>query len=257
MRAPRYEIAIDLQGAVRSALMARWSNAAVVYGEAQPRENAASIWYSRQVIVGGTHVIEQNMSMVEALVRTPLAVPEIDFPRDPCAESQIDQLLQSLRTGAFAILNPGAGWGAKQWPAERYGEVAVGIATRGVTSLINFGPGEETLAHAVESAARGTAKAVSCSVAELIALTRRARLFVGGDTGPMHLAAALRIPVVGIFGPTNPARNGPFGTACVILRSPESLTSHRRHTQPDEGLLAIRPTQVINAAHELLEANRG
>lgn len=257
LRAPRYEVAIDLQGAVRSALMARWSNAVVVYGEAQPRENAASIWYSRQVIVSGAHVIEQNMSMAEAVVRTPLALPQIDFPRDPCAESQIDQLLQESNTGAFAILNPGAGWGAKQWPADRYGEVAVALAKRGLKSLINFGPREETLARAVESAGRGAAKAVTCSVSELIALTRRAHLFVGGDTGPMHLAAALRIPVVGIFGPTNPTRNGPFGTACVILRSPDSLTSHRRHTEPDEGLLAIRPAQVIHAAYELLEVDPG
>jgi heptosyltransferase-1 len=257
LRAPRYEVAIDLQGAVRSAIMARLSKADVVYGEAQPRENAASIWYSRQVIVNGTHVIEQNMSMVEAVVRTYLDLPAVDFPRDQTAEAHIDQLLHSANASTFAILNPGAGWGAKQWPPERYGEVAMALATQGVMSFINFGPGEETLAHAAESSSRGTAKTVCCSIAELIALTRRASLFIGGDTGPMHLAAALRIPVVGIFGPTNPARNGPFRTPSIILRSPESVTTHRRHTQPDEGLLAIQPAQVVEAALELLENSRG
>ena len=69
----------------------------------------------------------------------------------------------------------------------------------------------------------------------------------------MHLAAALRVPVVGIFGPTNPARNGPFQTASVILRSPDSITSHRRRSEPDEGLLAIQSAQVAAAARELLE----
>jgi heptosyltransferase-1 len=197
------------------------------------------------------------MSMAEAVVRTSLDLPAVEFPRDQAAEAHIDQLLNCRNASNFAILNPGAGWGAKQWPPERYGEVAIALAVQGVQSLINFGPGEETLARAAESSSRGAAKTVSCSIAELIALTRRASLFIGGDTGPMHLAAALRVPVVGIFGPTNPARNGPFKTPSVILRSPESVTTHRRHAQPDEGLLAIQPAEVVRAALDLLENRRG
>jgi len=91
----------------------------------------------------------------------------------------------------------------------------------------------------------------------LIAFTRRARLFIGGDTGPMHLAAALGIPVVAIFGPTNPVRNGPFGTRSVVLRSPSSGTSHARRAQPDEGLLEINSDQVATAARQLLRSGRG
>lgn len=253
LRAPHYEMAVDLQGAVRSSLMARWSNAGIVYGEAQPRENAASIWYSRQVSVSGAHVIEQNMSVVEAIVRRPLEIPDVEFPHDFTAEEKMYQLTQKAAGGNFAILNPGAGWGAKQWPVDRYGAVAAGLAREGVRSIVNFGPGEEALARSVESASKGSATAVSCSVTELIALTRRARLFVGGDTGPMHLAAALHVPVVGIFGPTNPIRNGPFRTACAILRSAESVTTHRRSADPDQGLLAITAAQVESAARELLE----
>jgi len=251
LRAPHYQVAVDLQGAVRSALMARWSNAATVYGETQPRENAASIWYTRQVMVSGTHVVEQNMSVAEAIVGRRLDIPDVEFTRDPSAEEKIETILKGA--SAFAILNPGAGWGAKQWPAERYGEVARELAGLGLKSLVNFGPGEEDLARAVESTSNQSAQAVSCSIAELISLTRRAKLFVGGDTGPMHLAAALHVPVVGIFGPTNPARNGPFQTASVILRSPDSITSHRRRSEPDEGLLAIQSAQVAAAARELLE----
>jgi heptosyltransferase I len=156
----------------------------------------------------------------------------------------------------FAIVSPGAGWGAKQWPAERYAAVARELAVDGVHSLINYGPGEEALATAVESASAGAARKVSCSVAELIALTRHARLFIGGDTGPLHLAAALRIPVVAIFGPTNPARNGPIGTNAIVLRSPSSLTNHARLSDPEQGLLEISPGEVIAAARRLLQKNR-
>jgi heptosyltransferase-1 len=103
-----------------------------------------------------------------------------------------------------------------------------------------------------EAASGAAAQAMSCTVSELIALTRRARLFVGGDTGPLHLAAALRVPVVGIYGPTDPARNGPYGTRCVVLRSGGSVTSHARRAQPDEGILGIGSDAVIAACYELL-----
>ena len=92
------------------------------------------------------------------------------------------------------MLNPGAGWGAKQWPAERYGQVARQLAENGLKSLINFGPGEEDIASAVKAASGGAAETFTGSLTQLIALTRRARLFIGGDTGPMHLAAALEFP---------------------------------------------------------------
>jgi len=152
----------------------------------------------------------------------------------------------------FAILNPGAGWGAKRWPAERYGQVARAIAATGVRSVLNYGPGEESLAQQAEAASEGAAVAMESSITELIALTRRARLFVGGDTGPMHLAAALNAPVVGIFGPTDPARNGPYGTRSIVLRNPASPTSHSRRADPDEGMLEISTEAVVTAARELL-----
>jgi heptosyltransferase-1 len=250
LRGVRYEVAVDFQGAVRTALLARWSGAGVVYGDTQPRENAASMWYTRQVIAGGTHVVQQALALAQAVIQRNAPAPKAQFPVDPDAENRINALLGDARD--FALLNPGAGWGAKQWPAERYGLVARALAQDGLPLLINYGPGEEALAVAVETASAGAARRISCSVSELIALTRRARLFIGGDTGPMHLAAALQVPVVGIFGPTNPARNGPFGTAAVVLRSATSLTSHARHREPEKGLLEITPEEVISAARKLL-----
>jgi len=249
LRGVEYQAAIDFQGAVRSALLARWSGAVTIYGDAQPRENAASMWYTRPILTHGVHVVEQALSLARAL--QPIGcVPEVQFPIDPDAEIKIRPFAEA---GEFAILNPGAGWGAKQWPPERYGFVAKQLANDGLRSIVNYGPGEEQLAAAVESASGGAAQPVSCSISELIALTRHARLFVGGDTGPMHLAAALKVPVVALFGPTNPARNGPFGVASVVLRSPTSLTSHARRSQPEPGLLEITAEDVIAAARQLLE----
>ena len=120
-------------------------------------------------------------------------------------------------------------------------------------AVLNYGPGEEDLAREAEAASEGAAKPMKCSISELIALTRRARLFVGGDTGPLHLAAALRVPVVAIYGPTDPARNGPYGTRSIVLRSEESVTSHARRAEADEGMLAIGSEAVVAAANKLLD----
>jgi len=253
LRGTQYDAVIDFQGAVRSALLARWSGALVVYGDVQPRENAASMFYTRNVLLetNGTHVIQQALALAEAVSPTAVVETRVEFPVDPDAESRIAGLTADGNN--FVILNPGAGWGAKMWPAERYGQVAKELAIDGLSSLVNFGPGEEELADAVEAAGEGAARKISCSVSELIALTRRARLFIGGDTGPMHLAAALKIPVVAVFGPTNPARNGPFGTRATVLRSATSMTDHTRHGEPEQGLLEITAGEVIAAARKLLQ----
>jgi heptosyltransferase-1 len=105
----------------------------------------------------------------------------------------------------------------------------------------------------VHAASAGAAETITGSLTQLIALTRRARLFIGGDTGPMHLAAAMGIPVVGIFGPTDPARNGPFGTPNVVLRSASSSTSYKHLARPDRGLLEITSEEVAAAAGEFLQ----
>ncbi len=258
LRAVHYDVAADFQGAARSALLARWSGAPVIYGVRQPRENVASMFYTRQISVQGTHIVEQNSSLAEAIAGTPLSRPPIEFPHDAAAEKEADQRLHDHAIQRFAIVNPGAGWGAKQWPAERYGYVAKRLfEEEGLRSLVNFGPGEQELVRAVEGASGGAAEGIACSLTQLIAMTRRAELFIGGDTGPMHLAAALGVPVVAVFGPTNPARNGPFGTRNIVLRSASSPTTHARNPQPDAGLLEITSDQVIAAARKLMESGRG
>jgi heptosyltransferase-1 len=258
LRAENYEVAVDFQGAIRSALVARWSGAPVIYGFAQPRENAASLFYTRQVQAQGTHIIEQNLSLASAVTRRTLSLPPVPFPHDELVEYKCQKMLQALGGNDYLILNPGAGWGAKQWPAERYGQVARRLLeAAGLKSLINFGPGEEDLARAAEAASAGAAVASSGSLSELIAFTRRARLVIGGDTGPLHLGVSLGVPVVGIFGPTNPARNGPFGIRNIVLRNPSSPTTHARRQQADEAMLEISPEDVVEAALKLLKGAGG
>ena len=202
-------------------------------------------------------MVERYVELVEALIGHKVEIPDAVLPSDPRAPETVDKRLHDRSLTDFAILNPGAGWGAKRWPAERYGEVARSLAQNGIKSIINFGPREETLAQTAVAASAGSAEAMSFSISELIALTRRARLFIGGDTGPMHLAAALHIPVVAIFGPTDPARNGPFATRSIVLRSPKSSTSLTHRHDPDPGILEITMSQVMAAACQLQETSQG
>jgi heptosyltransferase I len=257
VRSVHYDVAVDLQGAIRSAVLGRLSGAPIVYGAAEPRESPASLWYTREVIGRGAHVIEQNLSVAAAVgekemdVRKKMSMPPVELPHDPVAEERIHHDLSQQGIREYAILNPGAGWGAKRWPAGRYGEVARHLANDGLCPLINYGPGEERLAEQVAEGSGGTARPMQSSITELIALTRRAKLFVGGDTGPMHMAAALGVPVVAIFGPTDPTRNGPYGTRSIVLRNPASFTTHARRSLPDEAMLEISTSSVVEAAHRL------
>jgi heptosyltransferase-1 len=252
IRAQMYVMAADFQGAIKSALVARFSGAQKIIGTHQAREAPARFFYSKRVNTNGSHVIEQYHSLAEAIIgrRLPTTAPE--FPHDAVAEAAIAAKL-GVQQRNMVILNPGAGWAAKQWPAKRYGEVAKQLADDGMFPVINFGPGEEELARVAQLSSVQAATAISCSISELVALTRRARLFIGGDTGPLHLAAALKVPAVAIFGPTDPARNGPYGTKSITLRDAASRTSLSHTSALDRGLLQITADEVIRAAHQLLE----
>jgi heptosyltransferase-1 len=252
LRDERYEAAIDFQGLWKSAALALWSGAPERVGFDRPRERPASMFYTRRVDATAKHIFEQNLQLAAAVV--PGALPEIRFPIAPSAtaEAWCDAELRRRGVANFVLLSAGAGWGAKLWPAENFAEVARGLCAQGLSVLVNCGPGEETLARLVEEKSEGAAQAVPCSLAELIALTRRARLFIGGDTGPSHIAAALGIPVVAIFGPTDPERNGPYGSRTVVLRAQTSATSYSHTAAQDPGLLSIVPADVLAAAFELL-----
>jgi heptosyltransferase-1 len=248
----KYELAVDFQGAVKSAVISHLSGTRVV-GMKSPREWPAALFYNQRVSVRGIHVIEMNLSLAEAVAGKPLLPCPAQLPVDVATDAKVEEKLRGIGT-PFVLMTPGAGWEAKQWPAQRFGEVARRLAAFGFKSVVNFSSNEADLAFAVEASSDGAATKFPCSIGELIALTRRAKLLIGGDTGPLHLAAALNIPVVAIFGPTDPARNGPYGTRSVLLRSPASKTSFSHVNIVDPGLLKITVDEVIDAARKLLEA---
>jgi len=254
----RYDIALDFQGAIKSALFASLTGASVKAGFVNPREPGARFFYSEKFPRLGEHVIEQNLGLAAQALKKYLGEKKLNLlppqlPYDPAAEAWADSEIMRLGIASFVIMNPGAGWGAKQWSPVRYGLVAQSLARHNLKTLVNAaGAGEELLADALIIASNDNAFAISCTIAQLIALTRRARLFIGGDTGPLHLAAALNIPVVGLFGPTDPARTGPFGTKAIALRHPDSKTTFSHHRHPDEGLDQITVDEVVSAARRLL-----
>jgi heptosyltransferase-1 len=252
LRAGAYDTVLDLQGAIRSAVVARLAGCRRLIGEEHPRESAARLLFTERVATRGAHVIEQGMELAAAVAGDDLCPTAPWLPVDPAAEAWAGALLPSDPKATTVLVNPGAGWGAKRWPVERYTEVAKGLIDRGIHVLVNAGPGEEPLAEAISAATGGTAAPLTCTLPQLIALTRRVALAIAGDTGPLHLACALGRPVVGIYGPTDPSRNGPFGTRFRVLRSPESRRDHTRHAAPEAGLLTIQPLDVLQAVDELL-----
>jgi heptosyltransferase-1 len=266
LRAGEYDAVIDLQGSIRSALIARLAGCPRVIGEANPRELPARWLFRERVVTHGAHVIEQDVELVSAIAGDALAPVAPWLPVDPAAEAWADEILPrndltpgSPRTGLrpwggtpAVLINPGAGWGAKRWPIERYAAVAESLVARGCRVVVNAGPGEEPLAEVIHRQTGGAATPLTCTLAQLIAVTRRISLCIAGDTGPLHLACALGRPVVGIYGPTDPSRNGPFGTRFTVLRSPQSRRNHSRRAAPETGLLTIQPDQVLRAADALL-----
>jgi len=247
-----YDAVIDLQGAIRSAVVGRMAGHRRVIGEAEPREGIARWLFTERVPTHGAHVIEQDLELVAQIAGDELEHVPPDLPIDPAAEAWCDDLLRSSGERHVALINPGAGWGAKRWPVERYAEVARGLMARGLRVLVNAGPGEEPMADVIVKGASSAAIPLAMSLDQLIAVTRRVSLCIAGDTGPLHLASALGRPVVGIYGPTDPSRNGPYGTRFRVLRSPESRRDHTRRPEPEAGLLTITPEAVLQAADELL-----
>lgn len=247
LRAMHYDIVVEMQGAIRAAMVARWAKTRHIVGEAVPREMPARWFFDQQVATRGVHVIEQSLEVASAIFGEdlPLALPLL--PCDRASEAKAAEL-----PAPFVLLSPGAGWGAKRWPADRYGAVARLLAEAGYGVVINCGPAEQHLGREIVESSGAAARMLVPDMAELIAVTRRAALAIAGDTGPLHLANALGRPVVGIYGPTDPARNGPFHCAHRVLRHPESVRDHARRSEPEAGLLTITPEDVTDAALELL-----
>ncbi len=230
LRRVRYDVAVDLQGLMKSAVLARASGARRVLGFSiwHLRERSARPFYSETAEPGGAHVIAKSFALVARLGaregewRFPLVVtasPALDAVRAALGPAGSGGPLSQTGDVGFALLNPGAAWPNKRWPPARFGEVARFLRERyGWRSAVLWGPGEQALAAEVVAASGGAAiQAPPTTIADLVALSRAASLVVSGDTGPLHIAAAAGAPIVGLFGPTDPARNGPWSAADRIV----------------------------------------
>jgi heptosyltransferase I len=232
LRAQAYDCALDLQGLLKSAGWARASGARRVIGfdQASVREKQAASFYSETVTPPpGVHVIHKNLSMLSALGIT---APDIEMPLSPAAgQDTLDAIHAAGGARRYAVLNPGAAWPNKRWPPERFGALAAALRDRtGLRSLITWGPSERALADAIVGASSGAASpAPATSVADLGVLMRDAALVVAGDTGPLHIAAAMGAPLVGLYGPTWPERNGPWDPRDVVIsRAGVCVCHHKR-----------------------------
>jgi lipopolysaccharide heptosyltransferase I len=218
VRLVRYDAAIDLQGLLKSAVLARASGAARVIGFSiwHLREKAARPFYSTSAPAEGAHVIRHNLRLLRVLG---IEDEEIHFPIADVASPALDELRRRLEARPFALINPGAGWPNKRWPADRFGELAAFLReASGLAPIILWGPGEEHLADAVVAASGRTAVAAPPTrVPDLVALSRAAALVISGDTGPLHIATAVGTPTVSLFGPTDPDRNGPWSPDDVCV----------------------------------------
>lgn len=247
LRARAYDVAIDLQGLLKSAAMAKLSGARRVLGfeTAALKERPAAWFYGEQARVGGlrAHVVRRNLSVL-----TLLGVPQpatFEFPLVVPASPVAADVERAAGSAGYVLINPGAGWPNKRWAPDRFGRVASAVRERhGLPSVVLWGRGEEALADAVVRASDGAAtRAPETGLGDLLALAARARLLIAGDTGPLHLASAIGTPIVGLYGPTWPDRNGPWQPDDVVAsRAAQCACHHKRRCQRDgrSGLVESR-----------------
>jgi heptosyltransferase-1 len=223
MREVRYDVAIDFQGLMKSAVLARASGARRVIGFSiwHLREKGARPFYSEihrdTPAERADHIVRQNLALLRSLGVTDVT---IRFPLADVSSRALEEIYGVLGgRHPFALINPGAAWPNKRWPPDRFGEIAGFLRdVRGLTSFVLWGPGEEGLAGAVVETSGGAARVAPLTrLADLLALSRAASLMVSGDTGPLHIAAAVGTPTVSLFGPTDPQRNGPWNADDVSV----------------------------------------
>ena len=256
LRGAGYTCAIDFQGLYKSAFFAFASGAPqrIGFASSYAREGLAAWLYTGTLNPRGAHKVEHNLTLAERAGARAMA-PR--FPLEVRGEDD-ERVLREFRASEvpeFYVLNPGGGWRSKRWPAERYGELHRKLAERyGRLGVVSVGPGEEDLAARVTGAAGKPAPVVmSVELGPLMALLRRAKFVVSADTGPLHLASALGTPVVGLYGPTDPARNGPFSREDVVVRNPRGAeTTYKRGARYAASMLSITVEQVAAAVEKRL-----
>jgi lipopolysaccharide heptosyltransferase II len=259
LRRARYDLAVDLQRIAKSALLARASGASRVLGFDRARsKELAWLWTRERIPAGdrGAHMLEQYLEFARHL-GVPARAPLRQLPRDPAAEACAARWLEELG-GPPLVVNVGATKPANRWPPERFGELARALARElGAPVCLTGGPADrEAASRAREAAGPGLLDLVGrTSLPELVALLARARLWIGCDTGPMHIAAACGTPVVALFGAADERRTGPYGPGHRVVRTtpPCAPCNRRRCPLPRHVCMEdLSVEQVLSAARAAL-----
>ena len=219
LRRTRYDAALDLQGLLKSGALARLAGARLTVGfpSAHLREPIARLCYSHTPDPGSAvHVVHKNLALLGAIG---IRAPQVQFPLEVPETAASAALVAQYGAGGYLLMNPGAAWPNKRWPPDRFGLVAAAIRERaGIPSVVLWGPGEEGTAAAVVAASGGAAVAAPpTSIVDVCAIARGAAVMLSGDTGPLHLAAAMDTAVVALFGPTRAERNGPWNPEDLVV----------------------------------------
>ena len=258
IRQVRYDVAFDFQGLMKSAVLARASGAARVAGFSiwHLREKSARPFYSETddgADDESGHVIQKNLHLLHVVG---IKTSDVEFPIADVSSRAVGEVRREVGPGAFAVLNPGAAWPNKRWPPPRFGDVAAFLRdVRGLPSIVLWGPGEEAVAQSVVTASNGAARiAPPTEIPDLVALCREAALIVSGDTGPLHIAAAVGTPTVSLFGPTSPRRNGPWAPADVTVSRFDGCGCHyeRKCHETEWCLESINVAEVTAAIQQRL-----
>ncbi|HYA64596.1 MAG TPA: glycosyltransferase family 9 protein [Candidatus Sulfotelmatobacter sp.] len=258
LRTRHCDVAIDYQGLWKSAFLPFFGGVRkrIGFSSTTIREFGVPILYTDRVVCKTIHIADQNGELsLRAGAHRPVGRVALRVAESDCARVRSD--LQEEGLTRYVVLSPGGGWRAKCWPAERFGALCQRIRGElGLPCVINYGPGEKALASEVQEASGG-AKPIRYDgeTGPLIALLRNSQCIVGGDTGPLHLAVALGTPAVALFGPTDPARNGPYPPGDIVLRSPNAATTHNRSNITHPSLLELSVDEVFAAVKHRLGAH--
>jgi heptosyltransferase I len=238
LQAARFDLAIDAQGLSKSAIVAWISGCRRRIGFGRPWGREISRWLNTQrVDTRQPHAVDRNLELLRPLgiVSPPVRFDLPELPADRAAAEAL--IAQGNLGGGFAMFGPGAGWPSKRWPPQRYTTVATHLAQvwQLPTLVLSGNPQERACAEQIVAASRGAARLLpTVTLRELAALMRRARLFGGSGSGPLHLAAAVATPCVGLYGPWPAERHGPYGSQHVVVQKMvmNGTTRQRRNASP-------------------------
>jgi lipopolysaccharide heptosyltransferase I len=222
LRRERYDAVFDFQGLLKSAVLGRLTATSCLVGlpKNRLREKLAYLFYTCPVELTQErrHQIEAALDMTTPPRYEPPASAEIYLDLEETTLDYIETELSKLSIENPVLLNPGAGWPTKRWPPRHFAELANRIEAIGIPTVFTYGPGEETLIQEVKNAVSSLpVRAFPTSILELAALCRSSRLMIAGDTGPMHLAVAMKTPVVALIGPGYAWRTGPYGKGNRVI----------------------------------------